>query len=463
MTRCPSCARANGKAPHTSASPPLLANGCASDATIRIESRGASLPQRSAVRSRTMALLRPGSSSASRPPLVRAASPGPASALPVRGARAAQLPACAVSRALSFQVSERLARVFVAWLSSSSSSSALLRTLASDSAQWLPVSSDVGVRMPEASGFRPIVHMMPSHGPTNQWARIDGDPSVQHHGRVTQSTGAAPVAPQPWWHRAWPWLALVVLVALAAAAFWRGHTEPAKSSAGADLGSLPPGVARDSAEPRHRHARYHARRSHGRLRQRRHRDAGLRSDRARGRAVRAGGVRCAADACPCTPACSPASSRPSTAFATTAGSSSAPEQLTLAESPESRRGYRTGGFIGAYVLDSKWGINQGFDTYFDKFDLSESRAISLGAIQRPGNEVVDQALPWIDQVKGRRALLRVDSPLRRALPVPPAGAVCHALQRAPVQRRNCVRRHAGRAASSTSCARWDCATGQSSW
>ena len=75
-----------------------------------------------------------------------------------------------------------------------------------------------------------------------------------------------------------------------------------------------------------------------------------------------------------------------------------PEQLTLAEVLKSK-GYKTGAFIGAYVLDSKWGINQGFDTYYDKFDLSENRAISLAAIQRPGNEVVDQALPWIEQAK----------------------------------------------------------------
>lgn len=75
-----------------------------------------------------------------------------------------------------------------------------------------------------------------------------------------------------------------------------------------------------------------------------------------------------------------------------------PEQLTLAEVLKAQ-GYRTGGFIGAYVLDSKWGINQGFDTYYDKFDLSENRGVSIGAIQRPGNEVVDQALPWIEQAK----------------------------------------------------------------
>jgi len=77
-----------------------------------------------------------------------------------------------------------------------------------------------------------------------------------------------------------------------------------------------------------------------------------------------------------------------------------PEQLTLAEVLKTR-GYRTGAFVAAYVLDSKWGLNQGFDTYFDRFDLSESRTVSLGAIQRPGNEVVDQALPWIDQAQGQ--------------------------------------------------------------
>ncbi|MCX6544349.1 MAG: sulfatase-like hydrolase/transferase [Acidobacteria bacterium] len=74
------------------------------------------------------------------------------------------------------------------------------------------------------------------------------------------------------------------------------------------------------------------------------------------------------------------------------------KQTTLAEVLKAR-GYRTGGFIAAYVLDSKWGISQGFDTYFDDFDLSDSKGLSLGSIQRPGNEVVDKALPWIQQAK----------------------------------------------------------------
>jgi hypothetical protein len=79
----------------------------------------------------------------------------------------------------------------------------------------------------------------------------------------------------------------------------------------------------------------------------------------------------------------------------------APEQTTLAEMLK-EKGFATGGFIAAFVLDGKWGINQGFDEYFDDFDISERRGRSIGNIQRPGNEVVDKALPWIDSVKDRR-------------------------------------------------------------
>ena len=78
-----------------------------------------------------------------------------------------------------------------------------------------------------------------------------------------------------------------------------------------------------------------------------------------------------------------------------------PRETTLAKILKAR-GFRTGGFIGAYVLDSKWGINQGFDTYFDNFDLSKYKAISLGAIQRPGNEVVDRGLQWLDEAASSR-------------------------------------------------------------
>jgi choline-sulfatase len=78
-----------------------------------------------------------------------------------------------------------------------------------------------------------------------------------------------------------------------------------------------------------------------------------------------------------------------------------PDQVTLAGVLKAK-GYRTGGFVAAYVLDHKWGIAQGFDTYFDDFDLSGKKVVSLGSIQRPGNEVVDKALPWIEQASAGR-------------------------------------------------------------
>lgn len=65
-------------------------------------------------------------------------------------------------------------------------------------------------------------------------------------------------------------------------------------------------------------------------------------------------------------------------------------------------GWNTGAFIGAFVLDGKWGLNQGFDTYHDKFDVSKYKKVSLGDVSRTAGEVVDQALPWLDQRADKR-------------------------------------------------------------
>ena len=72
-------------------------------------------------------------------------------------------------------------------------------------------------------------------------------------------------------------------------------------------------------------------------------------------------------------------------------------QETLAEVLKAQ-GYRTGGFVGAFVLDRRWGIAQGFDHYVDNFDLSRfDMTAGLDAAQRPGREVVDAALSWLAQ------------------------------------------------------------------
>jgi arylsulfatase A-like enzyme/Tfp pilus assembly protein PilF len=76
-------------------------------------------------------------------------------------------------------------------------------------------------------------------------------------------------------------------------------------------------------------------------------------------------------------------------------------RVTLAERLKAG-GWTTGAFIGAWVLESKWGLAQGFDTYSDRFDLSRYKVISLGTVQKPGDEVVDDALRWMESVRSRK-------------------------------------------------------------
>ena len=72
-----------------------------------------------------------------------------------------------------------------------------------------------------------------------------------------------------------------------------------------------------------------------------------------------------------------------------------PAQATIAQTLK-ERGYATGAWVSAFVLDGRWGLNRGFDVYDDSFDLGKYKHLDLGSVQRPGNEVVDQALAWLD-------------------------------------------------------------------
>jgi arylsulfatase A-like enzyme/tetratricopeptide (TPR) repeat protein len=73
-------------------------------------------------------------------------------------------------------------------------------------------------------------------------------------------------------------------------------------------------------------------------------------------------------------------------------------QETLAE-VLSKVGYETGAFVGAFVLDGRWGLNQGFAHYDDRFDLKKYKHLDLGTVQRPANEVMDAALAWLESRK----------------------------------------------------------------
>src|ERR1700681_1835881 len=78
------------------------------------------------------------------------------------------------------------------------------------------------------------------------------------------------------------------------------------------------------------------------------------------------------------------------------GNKLSPLQPTLA-SVLKQAGYQTGAVIGAAVLDSRFGLNQGFDFYYDQFDFSRLDEANLDEMERPGNVVADVALDWLEK------------------------------------------------------------------
>ncbi|HWX24082.1 MAG TPA: sulfatase, partial [Vicinamibacteria bacterium] len=59
-----------------------------------------------------------------------------------------------------------------------------------------------------------------------------------------------------------------------------------------------------------------------------------------------------------------------------------------------RRGYRTAAFVAAYPVAKAFGFGQGFDEYHENFH--EIPIPGQGA-ERPGNEVADQAIGWLQR------------------------------------------------------------------
>jgi arylsulfatase A-like enzyme/Flp pilus assembly protein TadD len=69
-------------------------------------------------------------------------------------------------------------------------------------------------------------------------------------------------------------------------------------------------------------------------------------------------------------------------------------QPTLASVLE-QHGYATGAVIGSAVLDSRFGLNQGFDFYYDHFDFNRLQESNLEEMKRQGGAVADAALDWL--------------------------------------------------------------------
>jgi len=71
------------------------------------------------------------------------------------------------------------------------------------------------------------------------------------------------------------------------------------------------------------------------------------------------------------------------------------EAITLSEVLK-QKGYRTGAFIGAFPLDDRFGLNQGFDLYDDFYgDVSSQNDFSF--VERRAEQVIQPAVEWIKQ------------------------------------------------------------------
>ena len=71
-----------------------------------------------------------------------------------------------------------------------------------------------------------------------------------------------------------------------------------------------------------------------------------------------------------------------------------------------RAGYATGAFVAAYPLDSRFGLNQGFDVYDESFPRGSDPAEFVMA-ERRGDQVVGAARTWWSRQRGKHRFLWV--------------------------------------------------------
>src|SRR5213593_4862711 len=74
------------------------------------------------------------------------------------------------------------------------------------------------------------------------------------------------------------------------------------------------------------------------------------------------------------------------------------DRTTLATMLKSA-GYRTGAVVGSAVLEARWGLNQGFDFYYDNFSFELKRDWQPIA-ERRGDVVVREGLGWLERNRG---------------------------------------------------------------
>jgi arylsulfatase A-like enzyme/Flp pilus assembly protein TadD len=85
----------------------------------------------------------------------------------------------------------------------------------------------------------------------------------------------------------------------------------------------------------------------------------------------------------------------------------------------SRSGFATAAFVGAFPLDSRYGLNRGFDVYDDRYPPGVT-AYDFAVPERPGTEVIAPALDWYRKNEGRKRFLWVHLYDPHAPYLPPA-------------------------------------------
>lgn len=84
----------------------------------------------------------------------------------------------------------------------------------------------------------------------------------------------------------------------------------------------------------------------------------------------------------------------------TNGSGSLPQERTTLSEALSRAGYQCGAFVASYVLDRKFGLDQGFHAYDDDLSGATPTQDSIHRF-RDGKLVVDSALKWLAASRDR--------------------------------------------------------------
>ena len=120
-----------------------------------------------------------------------------------------------------------------------------------------------------------------------------------------------------------------------------------------------------------------------------------------------------------------------------------PDSATTAAELFKSHGYRTGGFVGAFILTAPYGFAQGFDT-FDADFPGFSDGLKL-QVQRRGDAVVDAAVKWLDG-GGTQPFFGLGSSVRRACALRIRRRRLPPVQGGPVRRRDRLCRRLHRAA-----------------